>query len=169
MTEVLTREVDPVCGMTVDPSKAAGSAEYRGRTYYFCSRGCLARFQAAPEQYVTGISTPTKPSDARQSAVGRTYVCPMDPEVRKTEPGVCPKCGMALEPDLSDASTLMKVEYTCPMHPEIVRDQPGACPICGMALEPRMVRARRHAKSRARRHDAPILDRASAWARRSSC
>jgi Cu+-exporting ATPase len=63
----------------------------------------------------------------------------MDPEIRQSQPGSCPKCGMALEPDLSDASALTKVEYTCPMHPEVVRDQPGACPICGMALEPRVV------------------------------
>jgi Cu+-exporting ATPase len=27
------------------------------------------------------------------------YVCPMDPEVREREPGACPKCGMALEPE----------------------------------------------------------------------
>ena len=62
----------------------------------------------------------------------------MDPEVRQKGPGACPKCGMALEPDLSSAPAV-RVEYTCPMHPEIVRDQPGACPICGMALEPRTV------------------------------
>ncbi len=54
----------------------------------------------------------------------------MDPEVRQSKPGACPKCGMALEPET--------VEYTCPMHPEIVRDRPGNCPICGMALEPRV-------------------------------
>src|SRR5206468_10667770 len=70
---------------------------------------------------------------------GQTYVCPMDPEIRQHGPGPCPKCGMALEPDLSDPAALLRVEYTCPMHPEIVRDEPGACPICGMALEPRTV------------------------------
>jgi Cu+-exporting ATPase len=62
----------------------------------------------------------------------------MDPEVRQDRSGSCPKCGMALEPDLS-TTPLLRVEYTCPMHPEIVRDAPGACPICGMALEPRSV------------------------------
>ena len=68
-----------------------------------------------------------------QQATGKgtvTYVCPMDPEVRESKPGACPKCGMALEPET--------VEYTCPMHPEIVRNGPGNCPICGMALEPRV-------------------------------
>jgi len=63
------------------------------------------------------------------------YVCPMDPEIRQTGPGACPKCGMALEPEMV-AAPAGRTEYVCPMHPEIVRDEPGACPICGMALEP---------------------------------
>ena len=66
------------------------------------------------------------------------YVCPMDPEVRESKPGACPKCGMALE-RAAPAAPLVKTEYVCPMHPEIVRAEPGACPICGMALEPRTV------------------------------
>jgi Cu+-exporting ATPase len=72
-------------------------------------------------------------------ATSRIYVCPMDPEVRQSTPGACPKCGMALEPETPAAAT--RTEYVCPMHPEIVRDAPGACPICGMALEPRTVSA----------------------------
>ena len=67
-----------------------------------------------------------------------TYVCPMDPEVRQEGPGACPKCGMALEPDVPQAAS-SRHEWTCPMHPEVVRDAPGACPKCGMALEPRDV------------------------------
>ena len=62
----------------------------------------------------------------------------MDPEVRESKPGACPKCGMALEP-ASPPVPILKTEYVCPMHPEIVRAEPGACPICGMALEPRTV------------------------------
>jgi Cu+-exporting ATPase len=31
--------IDPACGMTVQPESAAGSFEYDGRTYYFCSFG----------------------------------------------------------------------------------------------------------------------------------
>ena len=61
----------------------------------------------------------------------------MDPDVRQSRPGACPKCGMALEPELPAAAT--KTQWTCPMHPEIVRDGPGACPICGMALEPKTI------------------------------
>jgi Cu+-exporting ATPase len=71
-------------------------------------------------------------------AEGETYVCPMDPEVLESEPGPCPKCGMALEPAAPSAPSI-KTEYVCPMHPEIVRPAPGFCPICGMALEPKTV------------------------------
>ena len=133
-----TEHIDPVCGMTVDPAGAAGSSEYRGHTYYFCNPGCRERFETAPGDFVSGDGAP-KPAAPLAVPGARSYVCPMDPEIRRAEPGSCPKCGMALEPDLSDPSALMKVEYTCPMHPEIVRDEPGACPICGMALEPRVV------------------------------
>jgi P-type Cu+ transporter len=82
---------DPVCGMTVDPQKAAGSVAYQGRTYYFCSSGCVAKFQAAPQKY---LDTKPIPPAAR----GVEYTCPMHPEVRQIGPGSCPKCGMALEP-----------------------------------------------------------------------
>jgi Cu+-exporting ATPase len=64
----------------------------------------------------------------------------MDPEVRQSGPGVCPVCGMALEPETLELRAV-KTEYVCPMHAEVVRDEPGACPICGMALEPRTASA----------------------------
>lgn len=45
-------EKDPVCGMDVDPQQAAGTSEYEGTTYYFCSPGCKKSFDKDPEQYV---------------------------------------------------------------------------------------------------------------------
>ena len=135
---------DPVCNMNVNPATAAGSSEYKGQTYYFCCLGCMKRFNADPEKYLapkpSAAGVPKSqmvqigsimPAPAASSGKGTvTYVCPMDPEVRESKPGGCPKCGMALEPET--------VEYTCPMHPEVVRNGPGSCPICGMALEPRV-------------------------------
>lgn len=44
-------EKDVVCGMQVDPTKAAGSSQYKGKTYYFCSNGCKAKFDANPGQF----------------------------------------------------------------------------------------------------------------------
>ena len=44
-------ERDVVCGMQVDPAKAAGKSEYNGKTYYFCSPACKRKFDANPAQY----------------------------------------------------------------------------------------------------------------------
>jgi Cu+-exporting ATPase len=43
---------DPVCGMDIDPETAAGSSEYKGQTYYFCSPGCKKSFDKDPEKYI---------------------------------------------------------------------------------------------------------------------
>lgn len=45
-------ELDPVCGMMVEPKKAAATSEYKGKTYYFCSRGCKVAFDRDPEKYL---------------------------------------------------------------------------------------------------------------------
>ena len=158
---------DPVCGMDVNPATARYKTPHHGKEYFFCSAGCLAKFQTNPEKI---LSSPPKPMTMTSGLVslgtpvlvmptlsmgqhvrrpdahlagGSTkdtpaYVCPMCPEVRQNTPGPCPKCGMALDPE-SPALPATKTEYTCPMHPEIVRAAPGSCPICGMALEPRTV------------------------------
>jgi adenylate cyclase len=43
--------IDPVCRMTVDPGKAAGTLTYEGRQYRFCSMECVQTFTAAPDDY----------------------------------------------------------------------------------------------------------------------
>ena len=43
---------DLVCGMEVDPEKAAATTEYKGKTYYFCAPGCKVAFERNPEKYV---------------------------------------------------------------------------------------------------------------------
>lgn len=45
-------ELDPVCGMTVEPQQAAATSVYQGKTYYFCSRGCKVVFDRDPEKYL---------------------------------------------------------------------------------------------------------------------
>lgn len=42
---------DPVCGMRVDPSDAVGVRTAAGRTFYFCSADCLAKFDHDPGRY----------------------------------------------------------------------------------------------------------------------
>ena len=134
----MTTYKDPVCGMTVSPDTKLRHV-HEGETYLFCSAKCLAKFQAAPADYLKPY-----PAQAAVARIGMMYTCPMHPEIRQSAPGSCPKCGMALEPE----TPLMPgaVEYTCPMHPEIVRAAPGSCPKCGMALEPRNAAAEDHAE-----------------------
>ena len=115
---------DPVCGMTVSPG-SAHRMEYGGLTYLFCSSGCREKFRAHPDQYVPGHretvaarSAPSAESAGKPTAHARethpddaagscavlappadtVYTCPMHPEIRRSEPGSCPICGMALEP-----------------------------------------------------------------------
>ncbi|MGZ8434492.1 MAG: heavy metal translocating P-type ATPase [Candidatus Binatia bacterium] len=143
--------IDPICGMNVEPKSAAGSYVHSGQTYYFCSQHCLAKFKEDPEKFLKSPTTGPAAHGHGQSHVDAaqapkkdraehgTYVCPMDPEVRESNPGACPKCGMALERETPASLAPSKTDYVCPMHPEIVRPEPGSCPICGMALEPRTV------------------------------
>ena len=45
-------EKDVVCGMQVDPAKAAATSEYNGKTYYFCAKVCKTKFDADPSKYI---------------------------------------------------------------------------------------------------------------------
>jgi Cu+-exporting ATPase len=84
---------DPVCGMTVT-AQSAHHLEHAGRTYYFCSAKCQAKFAAGPDKYVArDEGTPPQAAEP-----GTIYTCPMHPEIRQDHPGNCPKCGMTLEP-----------------------------------------------------------------------
>lgn len=67
--------VDPVCGMTIDPAKAAESSEWHGQTYHFCSKSCKGKFDADPAKYagdkVTDLVVTTgTPQHTRSTADG---------------------------------------------------------------------------------------------------
>jgi P-type Cu+ transporter len=84
---------DLVCGMQFVPEKAAGNFEYQGQIYYFCNKSCLEKFRADPTKYLH-IETPAQTREKN----GDMYGCPMHPEVLQDSPGICPICGMAIEP-----------------------------------------------------------------------
>ncbi len=94
---------DPVCGMKVNPATAAGQHEYQGQTYYFCNPRCLDKFRANPEAILHPTHEQAMPPAGAENV---EYTCPMDPEVVQLGPGVCPKCGMALE-TLEKVNTLV--------------------------------------------------------------
>ena len=92
---------DPVCGMLVDPHTAAHRSDHEGHAYYFCSAGCLPKFNANPAKYLGPADLPAHPPVPE----GTIYTCPMHPEIRQAGPGACPICGMALEPAVMTAQT----------------------------------------------------------------
>ena len=85
---------DLVCGMTVDSNKTPHRHELDGKTYYFCSAGCRAKFMAEPAKYLKPKPAPVSSA----TTAGTIYTCPMHPQIRQIGPGFCPICGMALEP-----------------------------------------------------------------------
>jgi YHS domain-containing protein len=46
----------PVCGMDVSEDTEL-KYPYKGKTYYFCSEGCLEEFKGNPEKYVVGCKS----------------------------------------------------------------------------------------------------------------
>jgi len=118
-------EIDPVCHMNVMPETAAGHDEYQGKKYYFCSPRCLERFRTDPTRFLTagkvdfGTEEKLNPKfflrpeiDLPADRPDITFTCPMHPEVRQVGPGVCPKCGMALEPEVATLEEEKNPELT---------------------------------------------------------
>jgi Cu+-exporting ATPase len=88
--------------MSVDPHKSTLKADHGGRTYYFCSPGCQAKFIANPLKYLDSQQAKAAVEPVPE---GTIYTCPMHPEIRQVGPGSCPICGMALEPLLVTADS----------------------------------------------------------------
>jgi YHS domain-containing protein len=107
---------DPVCGMDVDSTQTAFASEHQGETFSFCSGHCKDRFDADPRTFLharTGhadaepvhaghadlpSATAAEVATAADVSEASEWTCPMHPEIRRSAPGSCPICGMALEP-----------------------------------------------------------------------
>lgn len=151
---------DPVCGMTVDPATTPHRAEHAGQPYYFCCDGCVAKFVADPERYLTKSESQAHGPSAAADGV-RDPVCGMTVDPHATphrgqhagQPYYFCSAGCAAKFAAHPEKYLTKADakppqavsegtiYTCPMHPQIRQVGPGSCPICGMALEPELVSA----------------------------
>jgi Cu+-exporting ATPase len=92
------KTIDPVCGMTVDPTSSEHRFEHSGETYHFCSAGCRTKFAAAPESFLSKAKTAgggccggdsTHQAHDHQKTVG-------------TGKTVDPVCGMTVDPETSE-------------------------------------------------------------------
>ena len=81
--------------MLVKAETAAGNFRYKNTDYYFCSNGCLNKFRQTPEAFLNPNRVAEPMNDA---TAGVEYTFPMHPEIVQIGAGICPKCGMALDP-----------------------------------------------------------------------
>jgi P-type Cu+ transporter len=146
-TPSAAKEKDPVCGMDVNPATARFKALHNEKEYFFCGAGCLAKFQANPEQI---LSAPPKPmSIAKPMTMTSGLVSLGNPAdsskdspkgsskmVMPTLPPTMTKPAAAVKAPLPGASGKDTRAYVCPMCPEVRQIGPGPCPKCGMALDP---------------------------------
>jgi len=106
---------DPVCSMSSSNKSQFIEYGFDGKIYYFCSERCLTTFQQNPETYGGDEKDPDENrgkakldqpehlgaerhmENTAQKIDAEIYTCPMHPEIEQEGPGVCPKCGMALE------------------------------------------------------------------------
>jgi YHS domain-containing protein len=113
---------DPVCGMNIDPKKAAAAgrkSDFKGTTYYFCADECKKKFDAEPAKYVAGdhdhpstapaMKDPTMPmptgGKAAAPAKGGASATAAEPATVKDL-----VCGMDIDPKKAAAAGL-KSDY----------------------------------------------------------
>ena len=90
----MKNEIDPVCRMQVDPTKAV-SSEFAGRTFYFCCGGCKRAFDADPAKYAgDGMAHGDAVIPGRRSPVGAKH----GEESPATSNAIDPVCGMTVDP-----------------------------------------------------------------------
>jgi Cu(I)/Ag(I) efflux system membrane fusion protein len=114
--------IDPVCGMSVDEgkAKAAGkTVEHGGKTYYFCSDGCVGEFRKDPGKYRKEAAPPakkemTKAAPAAQGAHER-HAAPAGAAPKEHASAesddlpIDPVCGMVVPPPEAKAAGRVSV------------------------------------------------------------
>ena len=75
--------IDPVCGMTVDPSAGKPQHAYNGTTYHFCCNGCRTKFAADPEKYLAKAQSASGHAAAAATDSAIDPVCGMKVNIEK--------------------------------------------------------------------------------------
>ncbi|MBI1772019.1 MAG: heavy metal translocating P-type ATPase, partial [Burkholderiales bacterium] len=89
---------DPVCGMRVN-AQSQHQFVHEGHSYYFCCNSCLEKFRKDPAAWLEPAKRPAPKAVAKDTI----FTCPMHLEIEQVGPGICPLCGMALEPKEASA------------------------------------------------------------------
>ncbi|HQQ78052.1 MAG TPA: heavy metal translocating P-type ATPase [Thermoanaerobaculia bacterium] len=133
MDSQTTRHTDPVCGMTVDPARAAATVNWGDKDWYFCAKSCAEKFRRDPERFSANEKSAAtfEPMTAPVGLGLPSLTLPSAQATPMAMPAAQPHA-----PSKKSPSSLSSSKWICPMDPVVVSDVPGACPICGMALEP---------------------------------
>lgn len=103
----MNKQIDPVCGMTVDPATAAGKFEHAGQTYYFCNPHCLHKFSANPSAYLNNAPQPHVMPLVQLGGKAKSLPVMGSLPVLPAELHTDPVCGMKVNP----ATAAGKHEY----------------------------------------------------------
>lgn len=57
---MMTKHIDPVCGMEIDSSQAFAEEKVDGESYYFCSVHCRESFLMVPGAYLRAHKPETR-------------------------------------------------------------------------------------------------------------
>jgi Cu+-exporting ATPase len=102
----VTLVTDPVCGMSIEPAKAAVKASFNGSIYHFCSHHCLRVFQADPKRYSAASGGSQRlAAAAAHSATHEVALQTVVPKRAADNLAKDPICGMRV-----DKATALKTE-----------------------------------------------------------
>jgi Cu+-exporting ATPase len=119
--------------MDVNPATARYRTLHNGKEYFFCSAGCLAKFQADP---TTILSSPPKPMTMGSGLVSLGTPVGIPKMIMPTLTTPTSAAPVAVGESKGEGKPKDTRTYVCPMCPEARQIGPGPCPKCGMALEP---------------------------------
>ncbi len=117
----MSEHIDPVCEMTVDEETSAGSYDYEGKTYYFCSESCIKRFKSDPEFFLKPRNADVKiplHKDRKPTGIIKTVVLPV-------EGMSCASCVLKLEKSLSNLNGVSLANVNFGTEKAIVKYDPG--------------------------------------------
>src|SRR3990170_6686140 len=104
---------DPVCGMDIDPARAADTETRDGATTYFCSKSCGEQFRLNPDRFLSGDGAAAPATVSPEAEPGRE-ARPAPGGDGQLETIVLPVAGMTC------ASCVMKVEKALERLPGVV-------------------------------------------------
>ena len=129
----IAQKTCPVMGGKIDPSIYV---DHNGQRVYFCCKQCVETFKADPEKYLKKLAEDAGSPEmhghmagGHEEQVVKSWTCTMHPQIRRSEPGLCPICQMNLTPVKEDVGAA----HPAGAPTEIAQK---TCPVMGGKIDP---------------------------------